>query len=151
MHNLTEKVISGSIDDNVIVNNNIDYVKDIETNLKEDDDAINLSNIIRLAFHYRWLILIISFVTTLIAYSITAFVTPIYESQGTIIISTPSNKFSMAGNDISSLLMSSYGIGLGTSISNELEILNSRSLGYSLSQKIYEERFDQNGRLYPLL
>jgi capsular exopolysaccharide synthesis family protein len=151
MHNLTEKVITGPIDDNLVVNNGIDNVNEFESNLKVDDDAINLSNIIRLAFHYRWLILIISFVTTLIAYSITAFVTPIYESQGTIIISTPSNKFSMAGNDISSLLMSSYGIGLGTSISNELEILNSRSLGYSLSQKIYEERFDQNGRLYPLL
>jgi len=151
MHNLTEKVLQESIDDSLKKSDSLAYNLLPNQDLEGESDDISVTKLIRLAFHYRWIIIITVLITTIFGYSLSVFFTPIYESQGTIIISTPSNKFSMAGSDISSLLMSSYGIGLGSSITNELEILNSRTLGYNLSTKIFEERFDQNGRLYPLL
>lgn len=112
---------------------------------------IQLKAILNLLLFYRWYLVGSVILFTILGWSISAFFTPIYESEGTVIISSSPNRFTMAGNDISSLLMSSYGIGLGTSISNELEILNSRSLGYTLLKKIFDERFDVYGRLYPIL
>jgi len=123
MHNLTEKVLQESIDDSLKKSDSLAYNLLPNQDLEGESDDISVTKLIRLAFHYRWIIIITVLITTIFGYSLSVFFTPIYESQGTIIISTPSNKFSMAGSDISSLLMSSYGIGLGSSITNELEIV----------------------------
>ncbi len=151
MHNIRDKVFQDSIDYSLSKSESIHDETLPNQDLEAESDEISVTKLIRLAYHYRWIIITSVLITSILGFSLSAFFTPIYESQGTIIISTPANKFSMAGSDISSLLMSSYGIGLGSSITNELEILNSRTLGYNLSTKIFEERFDQYGRLYPLL
>lgn len=115
------------------------------------EEEIDVRQIIGLLLHNKWIIVIITFVFTVGAILFSLMLTPIYESQGTIIIATASNRYTMSGSDISNLLMSSYGIGVGSSVESELEILNSRTLAWSLSEKIYDEQFDKNGRIYPLL
>jgi len=125
----------------------------IENGIQSNDvtDEIDVRQIISLILHNKWIIVIITGIATVFSIAISLYLIPIYESQGTIIISTASNRYTMSGSDLSSLLMSSYGIGVGSSVGSELEILNSRTLAWSLASKIYEERFDKNGRIYPLL
>jgi len=124
----------------------------IETNTRpSDEEEIDLRQILALALHNKWWIIAITGVFTIVSIVIALMMTPIYESEGTIIISTPSNRYSMSGSDISSLLMSSYGIGVGSSVDSELEILNSRNIAYSMAKKVLEERFDNRGRIYPIL
>jgi uncharacterized protein involved in exopolysaccharide biosynthesis len=117
----------------------------------QNDEEIDLRQIIALLLHNKWLIASITGAFTIGAVIVALLLMPIYESEGTIIISEAPNRYSMAGNDLSNLLMSSYGIGVGSSVDNELEVLNSRSLAMNLAQKIYDERFDYSGRLYPIL
>lgn len=117
----------------------------------QNDEEIDLRHLIALMLHNKWLILAITGICTLGAVVFALMQMPIYESSGTIIITQSSNRYSMAGNDLSNLLMSSYGIGVGSNVENELEILNSRTLAWSLAQKIHKERFDVNGNVYPVL
>jgi len=114
-------------------------------------DEIDIRQIISLLLHNKWIIVILTSLATLVAIILSLSLPKIYESEGTIIISTASNRYTMSGSDISSLLMSSYGIGVGSNLENELEILNSRALAWSLAEKLYEEKFDRNGEVYPVL
>jgi len=123
----------------------------IEGSKKNYDGDIEIRQIIALIIYNKWWFVGIISLITLIALVISINMTPIYESEGTIIISTASNRYTMSGSDISSLLMSSYGIGVGSNVDSELEILNSRSISFILANKLLVEKFDMNGNIYPLL
>ncbi|TNE74754.1 polysaccharide biosynthesis tyrosine autokinase [bacterium] len=123
----------------------------LSVNSNLSDEEIDIKQVVAILLHNKWIIISITAVVAIIAAVASVMMTPIYESQGTIIISEAPNRYSMAGNDLSNLLMSSYGIGIGSSIQSELEVLNSRTMAYNLAERIHNERVDVNGRLYPLL
>jgi capsular exopolysaccharide synthesis family protein len=76
---------------------------------------------------------------------------PIYESAGTIIISQNQNRYSYAGSDLSSLLTTTYGIGVGSTIANELQILKSIKQSYELADRISDIEYDPSGKRFPIL
>jgi hypothetical protein len=57
----------------------------------------------------------------------------------------------MAGSDLSNLMVSNFGIGMGSSIDNEIHVLRSRTFTRELAQRLYDERFQPGGSLFPLL
>lgn len=118
----------------------------------QDPDEIDLKQLFFTLWRHKWLIIasvmIFSILAGVIAYS----VTPIYRSDGSLLISQPQNSYSMAGgSDLASLLSSTYGIGMGSTIANELQILRSRKLSLEMADSLLERRFMKNGLQYPVL
>lgn len=116
-----------------------------------DDQEVDLLRLINLFFLNKWKIIIITLIfgVTAAIYSLT--ITPIFSSNGTIIISESKNRYSYAGSDLSNLLTTTYGIGVGSTIANELQILNSVSLSLELAKRISELETDSNGEKFPIL
>ncbi len=114
----------------------------------EDFDIIKLFNIVLLN---KWTLVSFVFLFTAIAIVFALLQTPIYESNGTIMISESKNRYSYAGSDIENLLTTTYGIGVGSTISNELQIFRSRKLSYKLAERLNELEFDENGNKFPIL
>ncbi|MCH8525161.1 MAG: hypothetical protein LAT52_11480 [Balneolales bacterium] len=75
---------------------------------------------------------------------------PIYESDGRLQISEAGIRYSMAGLNLRNLLVSNFGIGMGSTIDNEIHVLQSRTFTNELAQRIYDVRYQADGRLYPL-
>jgi len=49
------------------------------------------------------------------------------------------------------LISSQYGLGMGSSIGNELQILRSRSLSQAVADKVIEDDIMENGQRFPIL
>jgi len=117
----------------------------------QDPDEIDLKRLFYTLWHHKWLIIgsvmVFSIVAGIIAYA----ETPIYKSEGTLMIAQQQNRYSMAGSDLANLLSSTYGIGTGSTISNELQILRSRRLSQEMADTLMKTRLMRNGRQYPVL
>lgn len=116
-----------------------------------DDDEIDLKNIIGLFWHNKWIIIAVTLLGGIGAYFYAQAQIPIYESNGTLQISEAGMRYSMAGSDLSNLLVSNYGIGMGSTIENEVHVLQSRTFTTELAQRLYDERYQPDGSLYPLI
>lgn len=115
------------------------------------EDEIDLRKLVRLMFRHKWLLTSVVAVITGIAIVVSFLLTPIYKSVGTLLISESKNRYSYAGSDISNLLTTTYGIGVGSTIANELQILRSRKLSYELADTLLKQKTGWNGDLFPLL
>lgn len=124
--------------------NSQQYASDVEN----DIDLKKLLNILLLK---KWIIIAFILIGGVSAAVYSLLEIPIYESRGTLMISQNQNRYSYAGSDLSSLLTTTYGIGVGSSIANELEILSSVTQSYELAERILAIEFDENGRKYPIL
>lgn len=116
-----------------------------------DEAEIDLAKLINILFLNKWILIGFLFIGALLAAAISLYQIPIYKSSATIIISESQNRYSYAGSDLSSLLTTTYGIGVGSTISNELQILKSVKLSYELAQRIKDIEFDEIGRKFPIL
>ena len=117
----------------------------------EDDQEIDLLKLFNLLMLNKWKIFSFVFIFSVVAAGISLIMTPIYRSAGTIIISESQNRYSYAGSDLSSLLTTTYGIGVGSTIANELQILRSVKLSKEVANRLANEELDMHGRKYPLL
>lgn len=80
--------------------------------------------------------------------------TPTYESDGSLIIKQSPNQFASLGlqnSGLSSILSSSYGLGAGSSLANELEVLRSRKISMKVADSLMRNPIMPNGRQYPVL
>lgn len=118
---------------------------------KTDDTEIDLAKLVNVLFLNKWILISFLFICSSLAAIISLYQIPIYKSSATIIISESQNRYSYAGSDLSSLLTTTYGIGVGSTISNELQILKSVKLSYELAQRIKDIRLDEEGRKFPIL
>ena len=120
-------------------------------NITNNDDEIDLTHIFRILWHHKWLVigctLLFSFFAGLYAYQST----PIYKSEGAMLIKNSQNRYSMTGSDIGNLLSSTYGLGVGSTVANELEILQSRSLSTEIANRVMMEEFSPEGKKLPVL
>jgi capsular exopolysaccharide synthesis family protein len=121
------------------------------TEFDSNNDEIDLKQILGLLFHHKWIVAGITMVATLIAGAYAFMALPIYQSDGAILVTEAGNRYSMAGSDLSNLLVSNFGVGMGSTIENELQVLQSRQFSFELAQRIYEERYQSDGRMYPLM
>lgn len=117
----------------------------------DQDVEINVFKIFNLLLQYKWT-LTAFIVVFAVGSGILAYLqTPIYFSSGTIFISESKNRYSYAGSDLSNLLTTTYGIGVGSTIANELQILRSRTMSEDLADSIVSLRFDDQGNKLPIL
>ena len=116
-----------------------------------DPDEIDLKQLFFTLWNHRWIIvssvLFCSILAGVIAYSMT----PIFRSEGSMLITESSGQSALAGSDLGSLLSSTYGVGMGSTIANELQVLRSRKLSYELADTLIEHRLMTNGRQFPVL
>jgi len=118
----------------------------------QDPDEIDLKRLFYTLWHHKWKIIGSVVVCTILAGMVAYTTTPIYRSEGSVLISEPQNQYSMAGgSDLTSLLSTTYGIGMGSTIANELQILRSRKLSKEMADSLIEQRLMRNGRQYPIL
>ncbi len=119
----------------------------------QEGDEIDLRRLTALLWRHKWLIVTVTFVTTVLAGAYAWNTMPIYESSGTMMIkdSEGKNPLGSGGEGIGQVLASSYGIGAGSTIKNELQILQSRSLSDEVADKLLEEPILENGNMYPIL
>ncbi len=115
------------------------------------NDEIDIVKQISILLQNRWIFISIIAVFCILGIIYTRVQTPIYESKGTLIISESKNRYSYAGSDLQNLLTTTYGIGVGSTIANELEIMRSRKLSLELAERLLDLEFDEYGRKFPLL
>ncbi len=115
------------------------------------NDEIDIVKQISILLQNRWIFISIIAVFCILGVIYSRTQTPIYESKGTLIISESKNRYSYAGSDLQNLLTTTYGIGVGSTIANELEIMRSRKLSLELAERLLDKEFDEYGRKFPLL
>ncbi|WP_020402546.1 GumC family protein [Gracilimonas tropica] len=120
-------------------------------NNRMGDDEIDLFKLFGTLLQHKWTLLSFLFVFSAIAALLALNQIPIYKSEGTIFISESKNRYSYAGSDLSNLLTTTYGIGVGSTIANELQILKSRTLSQELADSIMAKGFSESGRKYSVL
>lgn len=121
------------------------------TDKSEDPDEIDLKRLFFTLWHHKWKIVGAVVACTILAGIVAYTTTPIYRSEGSLLISQQQNRYSYAGSDLANLLTSTYGIGTGSTIANELQMLRSRTLSMAMADSLMERRLMSNGRQYPLL
>ena len=118
---------------------------------KRDDDEIDLKYFFSVILRHKWSIVSITFLAGLFALWYAFSQLPVYQSNGTLIVAESQNRYSYAGADLQNLLSTTYGIGVGSSLANELQVLKSRRLSEVIAEKIIEKDLMENGQRFPLL
>lgn len=121
------------------------------SNNNNADDEIDLFKLFGTLLRHKWTLIAFVFVFSAIAALLALNQIPIYSSQGTIFISESKNRYSYAGSDLSNLLTTTYGIGVGSTIANELQILKSRTLSEDLADSVKNKMYTESGLKYPIL
>lgn len=118
---------------------------------EQDPDEIDLKRLFFTLWKNKWIIIasvtFFSVLAGIIAYT----VTPVYRSEGSILISQQQNSFRPGDSQLGNLLFSTYGIGVGSTIANELLILRSRKLSRVMADSLIDKRVMDNGLQFPLL
>jgi len=127
------------------------YSGEQRNNAKDDPDVVDLRHLFYLLWSHKWIITGVIVICVFLAGLAAFFKTPIYKSEGSILITKSQNQYSYAGSDLGNLLTNSYGIGIGSSIADELQILRSRNLSKEIADTLMDMRIMKNGRQYPVL
>ena len=78
---------------------------DLKTNSQANETGeLDFFRLVLLLFQYKWILLSAITIFTILGYILYTNQTPIYKSNGTIIISESKNRYSYAGSDLSNLL-----------------------------------------------
>lgn len=124
----------------------------VNTNVSNPDEReIDFLKLFNLLLLHKWKITGFTLLFGITAAIISLMMTPIYSSSGTLFISESKNRYSYAGSDLSNLLTTTYGIGMGSTLANELQILQSAALSFELAERISEIEFGENGDKFPIL
>src|SRR5690625_2687928 len=116
----------------------------------ESDDEIDLMKLLATLLRRKWTVVSITALGLVAAVLFIMLSQPVYESSGTILI-TESTSSIGGGSELQDLLAASYGVGLGSRISNELHVMRSRTLSEALADRILEADLMSDGRRFPIL
>lgn len=116
-----------------------------------ESNQIDLQQLFGTIMRYKWWVIAITIGCTVLAYTFAKTIQPIYQSSGSLLIAEERNRYSWGGTDLSSMMSSSFGVGAGSRLTNELQILRSRTLADEIAQKILEMETLPNGRTFPIL
>lgn len=124
-----------------------------ETIPKDDEkkDEIDLKHLINVSLRYKWWVLSITAFLTALAASYAYSLESVYESSGTIIIAEERNRYTWANSDISSIVSSSFGVGAGSRLVNEIEVFQSRRLARAIADKVIARDLMDNEKRFPIL
>lgn len=118
---------------------------------QNDSEVIDLKQIFGLLWHNKWWIILFTLLGTTLSAIYAYNQVPIYQSNGTLLITTAGNRYSMAGSDLDALLVSNFGVGMGSSLQNEILVLRSRTFSKEIADRIFQERYMSDGTLFPIL
>lgn len=76
---------------------------------------------------------------------------PLYEADAVVLIAEPEARSPVGETEIGSLLQASYGLGISSTIEDELHRLRSRSFSRDLALKMADRRRMRDGGYFPLL
>jgi capsular exopolysaccharide synthesis family protein len=129
------------------------YSNQGQTASGKDEKEIDLKKLFYLLYNRKWWIIGTVIIFGILAWIIAFYTTPIYESDGSIMITSgrQSNSISLGNNGISNILSSAFGLGVGSTLSNEMQILKSRKLSRAIADTVLEKRSMKNGEQFPLL
>ena len=120
-------------------------------NTASGSDEIDLKYLLKVVLRYKYIAIGIVLLTTISA-AIYAYSLPsVYQSTGTILIQEERNRYTWAGSDLNSILSSSFGVGAGSRLVNEVEILQSRMVASEIADKVFETETLENGEIFPIL
>jgi len=114
-------------------------------------DEIDLKQLINVSLRYKWWVIGITLIFTGIAYIYAQSLDNVYTSSGTIMIAEERNRYTWAGSDISSIISSSFRVGAGNRLVNEIQVFRSRRLANEVAAKVYEMDVMDNGERFPIL
>ncbi|NBB77378.1 MAG: polysaccharide biosynthesis tyrosine autokinase, partial [Bacteroidetes bacterium] len=114
-------------------------------------NEIDLKQLLATIIRYKWWVVAITIGCTVLAYTVAKSIQPIYQSSGSLLIAEERNRYSWGGTDLSSMMSSSFGVGAGSRLTNELQILRSRTLADEIAQKVMEIEELPNGSQFPIL
>jgi len=114
-------------------------------------DEIDLKHLINTSLRYKWWVVSITLLLTSIAVFYAYSLEPVYQSSGTIMIAEERNRYSWAGSDISSIVSSSFRVGQGNRLVNEIQVFQSRTLAHEVAKKVHEKKLMENGDRFPIL
>lgn len=114
-------------------------------------DEIDLKYLLNVLLRYKYIAIGIILLTTLAAAIYAYSIPSVYQSNGTILIQEERNRYTWAGSDLNSILSSSFGVGAGSRLVNEVEILQSRMVASEIADKILDIEYLDNGELFPIL
>jgi len=118
---------------------------------KTQADEPDLKFLLGMFLRYKWWVVSITIFVTAAAGVIAYTLQPTYESSGTLMIAEERNQYSWAGTDLSSMMSSSFGVGAGSRIINEIQVLQSRNVADEMAERLMEEEFMENGERFPVL
>jgi|AntRauTorcE11897_2_1112592.scaffolds.fasta_scaffold05544_5 capsular exopolysaccharide synthesis family protein len=116
-----------------------------------EDYNYDIKYLFYLLWNHKWIISGVIVLCMLTAAFAAMLKTPIYQSDGSLMITESGSQYSYAGSDLGNLLTNSYGIGVGSSITDELQILRSRNLSLVIADTLMEQPLMENGRMFPVL
>lgn len=144
--------VSNNTRDNSTVSYNGEYFKNENfSGSTHGSDEIDLKYLLNVLLRYKYIAISIILLTTLIAGIYAYSIPSVYQSTGTILIQEERNRYTWAGSDLNSILSSSFGVGSGSRLVNEVEIIQSRMLASEIADKILENEYLENGELYPIV
>lgn len=123
------------------------------TGQRKVDDLIDYKKIFSVLNKYKFVILFFILLSTSGAFYLAYYyLPPIYQSQSTMLISKKDSGLPQSENSyISKLVSTSYGIGMGNTVNNAIEMLQSKRLANEISKQLLEIRYMANGKLFPIL
>jgi capsular exopolysaccharide synthesis family protein len=133
--------------------NNISFNSSSNSQSRDlQNDEIDFKQLFYTLWSGKWIIIGSVLFFGIMAYIVAFLSTPIYQSQGEMLIqdSKGANPFSNS-KGIGQVLSSSYGLGASSTLENELQVLQSRKLSQTIADTLMEERFTLDGGQFPVL
>lgn len=103
---------------------------------KKEDDEINIKKLVLTLWNKKWFIIGAVIICGLVGAIYSYTLTPIYQSSGAVLIEESGGASPLGEEGLGQLLSSSYGIGAGSTIANELQVLRSRKLSRSIADSL---------------
>jgi capsular exopolysaccharide synthesis family protein len=118
---------------------------------EEDTDSFDYQRIIEGLLKYKWLIIFCTLLGGVLAWFLVQNLTPMYRTSGTLLIKDQSRGQFYAGSDLSSMLSRSYGIGIGSPLENEMQLIMSRMFAGRVADEILRREIMADGGTFPIL
>jgi capsular exopolysaccharide synthesis family protein len=105
----------------------------------------------RLLWYNKWTVVIAVLAGILLAGLYAYFQTPVYQSNGSIMVSVSKKQHNSSDNEMGDMLAHSYGAGLSGTVADQFQLLESHKLSRLVADTLMERRWMKNGRQYPVL
>ena len=130
-------------------NSRFEYVDTYTVNRNMNSSTAEIldpKKIISILFRYKWLILLFLVIGATVGWFYAGTLSPTYQSSGTILINTGGG----ANEELSQIISQTTGMSTGSTLGNELQILQSREFARLVAQKVIEEN-PGNADEFPVL